>query len=376
MYLKTMNAVRKWMIFRPMLPDDRDVLVSGMITTSTGGKDPRLSAELTHLTCFLGGMVGMGAKIFGLEDDMEIAKKLTDGCVWAYEVTPTGIMPEFSTLVPCEDIHDCTWNQTAYYLALDPQGDSRDLQIEKYYENLKFRKEAEQKARIAAVEQAEKDLAAAKEALESAKDAVAAAEAAEAAELEDDEDIEDGEEAQETLKEGALTDTKQQPKETAKASVHEHGIDEEHEYRMEGQKATEQLGTQEPPAAGAPSTSKSYSKPSKRDMGLPGMTGEIDYKASLVDEGQRGDVPTEPKKESSKMQVVEPSKDTKPTPVDKIEEPTKTKSKSKGKGKKKATLAPDPLRPLSHKEYVEQRIEQSALPPGFFAIHDRRYILR
>ncbi|KAH8819521.1 glycosyl hydrolase family 47-domain-containing protein [Xylogone sp. PMI_703] len=354
MYIKTMNAVRKWMIYRPMLPDNNDILFSGQITTGYGGANPKLNAEVTHLTCFLGGMVGMGAKVFGLEDDMELAKKLTDGCVWAYDVTPTGIMPEFSTMVPCEDRNDCTWNQTAYYLALDPQGENRDKQVQKYLEDLEFRKVEEKKARIEAVEQAEKDLSAAQAALKAAKEALAAAEAAEAA---DEEDTEEEEEDQtEDQTEEPENNTKQEPKEKAvdnKEQPEEKQDDEKRESEpltdddIHDKASTKKAKTTDETGA---SSGKAYAK---RDMELSGTTEDA-------------------------SEVEKSSEDVKPTTVDKSEEPTKTKSKGKGKGKGKipATLAPDPMRPLTHKEYVEQRLNQSALPPGFFNIHDRRYILR
>lgn len=351
MYIKTLNAVRKWMIYRPMLPDNDDILFSGMITTGYNGSNPKLTAEVTHLTCFLGGMVGMGAKVFGLEDDMELAKKLTDGCVWAYNVTPTGIMPEFSTLVPCKDRNDCTWNETAYHLAIDPQGEKRDQQVLKYLEDLELRKEEEKLSRAEAVERAEKDLKAAQEALKSAKEAVAAAEAAGPVEEEEGEDDED----EETAAEDSVKDAKQEPKEKA--------IDNQEKSASGEKKESE-------PPKGETSTSsgKAYAK---RDMELPGTTQDA----------EQNDVDTQKKKDTVKKdtsQVQIPSEDVKPTPVDKGEQPTKTTSKSKGKGKGKlpATLAPDPMRPLTHKEYVEQRLDQSALPPGFFNINDRRYILR
>jgi len=67
-----------------------------------------LTAEVEHLTCFIGGMIGMGAQIFGIDGDLELAKKLTDGCVWAYGATKTGIMPEGAIVLPCKSAEHCT----------------------------------------------------------------------------------------------------------------------------------------------------------------------------------------------------------------------------------------------------------------------------
>ncbi|RFU28407.1 hypothetical protein B7463_g7950, partial [Scytalidium lignicola] len=376
MYLKTLKAVRKWMIYRPMLPDNNDILFSGLISTGRNGSNPKLNPELTHLTCFLGGMVGMGAKVFGLEDDLEIAKKLTDGCVWAYDVTPTGIMPEFSTLIACEDRNECTWNETAYNLALDPMGESRDEQVQKYLENLEFRKEEEKRARIEAVKQAEKDLKEAKEALESAKGAVAAAEAAEAADEEEEEEGEGGEENRNDTKQESREDAEEnveKPKEPKEKKVTE---EKKPEPRTEDD-VRDSASVEKAKASDKTSSTTSDKSYAKRDMALEGTTQDYDDKDEVKGEGQRGNVDTQKKdttkKDTAQVQIP-PAEDVKPTPIDKTEQPTKTKSKGKEKNKQ-ATLAPDPMRPLTHKEYVKQRIDQG-LPPGFFAINDRRYILR
>jgi hypothetical protein len=54
-------------------------------------------------------MVGIGAKIFNRTDDLDVARKLVNGCIWAYDSMPTGIMPETFTAVSCNGVEDCTW---------------------------------------------------------------------------------------------------------------------------------------------------------------------------------------------------------------------------------------------------------------------------
>lgn len=121
------------MLYRPMVPDNRDILFSGAVTTKGfPEEDLRLIAEVEHLTCFIGGMIGMGAKIFDIESDLELAKKLANGCVWAYESMPSGIMPEGAIVMPCESSEHCTWNETAYFHLLDPMADERDKLVQQY----------------------------------------------------------------------------------------------------------------------------------------------------------------------------------------------------------------------------------------------------
>ncbi|KAI0438637.1 glycoside hydrolase family 47 protein [Xylaria telfairii] len=150
LHLKVSEAVKKWLLFRPMVPDDRDILFSAKLTTSGEPEtDANKQYEVTHLTCFIGGMFGMGGKIFEVPADVEIGKKLTEGCVWAYESTPTGIMPEGAHVLPCPDAKSCHWNQTLYEQTLDPAFESRDEQVEEY-------RKRKAKARIA-VEKAKEE---------------------------------------------------------------------------------------------------------------------------------------------------------------------------------------------------------------------------
>lgn len=152
MYEKAMSAAREYLLFQPMVKGNRDVrfLSTVMLPKNFASMDRGnwpYAYEGTHLACFAGGMFGVGAKLFGIDGDMDIAAKLTDGCVWAYESTTTGIMPEVFELIPCEKGKPCTWNETLYRDALDPQGEQRIRQAEKQYElRYQFAKDAENEA--------------------------------------------------------------------------------------------------------------------------------------------------------------------------------------------------------------------------------------
>jgi mannosyl-oligosaccharide alpha-1,2-mannosidase len=138
-----MDAVREKLIFRPMTKDGQDIRSIGMYSVGhyrvIGGKTPPPKATMvyegTHLTCFAGGMFAIGAKIFELPSDLEIATKLTNGCIWAYESTTTGIMPETFELVPCDSLTDCAWNETKWWDALDPDRKWREEQAMLFNEN-------------------------------------------------------------------------------------------------------------------------------------------------------------------------------------------------------------------------------------------------
>ena len=130
MYKMAADATKKHLLYRPMIPDEKRVILQSGLLIKTANEKPDRKASLrpegTHLTCFIGGMFAVGAKIFERKDDLDIAKKLTDGCVWAYEATNTGIMPETYLSTVCENMERCPWNETLWHEKLDPYGDERE----------------------------------------------------------------------------------------------------------------------------------------------------------------------------------------------------------------------------------------------------------
>ncbi|KAL9097539.1 MAG: hypothetical protein Q9165_000435 [Trypethelium subeluteriae] len=114
MYEGTIEAAKKHIFFRPLNEEDRDILISGTMRDVATSSE-RLDPEGQHLTCFVGGMVGIGAKIFNRPEELDTARRLTDGCIWSYEAMPTGIGPEIFRAVPCLDPSDCTFSLDRYY---------------------------------------------------------------------------------------------------------------------------------------------------------------------------------------------------------------------------------------------------------------------
>lgn len=112
MYATAINAIRGHLLFRAMTKDGSDVLFAG---DARGGGRTRLEYQAEHLKCYLGGTVGVGAKIFEQPDELSIARKLVDGCIWAYDLMPTGIMPEIFYVSACRDVEKCEWDEDKWY---------------------------------------------------------------------------------------------------------------------------------------------------------------------------------------------------------------------------------------------------------------------
>jgi mannosyl-oligosaccharide alpha-1,2-mannosidase len=114
LYENFIVTAKKHVFYRPMTPENHDILFSGSVGVNDK-KEVSRDAEAQHLACFTGGMVGIGSKIFDRPEDLDTARKLVAGCTWAYESMESGIMPEKFHLIACENAYDCPWDENKWY---------------------------------------------------------------------------------------------------------------------------------------------------------------------------------------------------------------------------------------------------------------------
>ncbi|KAF9890908.1 hypothetical protein FE257_005484 [Aspergillus nanangensis] len=115
MYDAAMDPIKKRLLFRAMTRDGKEVYFPGNIQATLSPGRETLEPQVEHLKCFLGGTVGIGAKVFDRPDELSIARKLTDGCIWGYDIMPTGIMPEIMYISPCKHLESCPWEEKKWY---------------------------------------------------------------------------------------------------------------------------------------------------------------------------------------------------------------------------------------------------------------------
>lgn len=116
MYEDAIEAIKSKLLFRAMTKDEnKQILFTANVRGLKGGVLHGVEYVQDHLKCFLGGMVGLASKIFNRAEDLAIARGLTDGCIWAYDSMPTGIMPESLEVSPCADIDKCPWDEGKWY---------------------------------------------------------------------------------------------------------------------------------------------------------------------------------------------------------------------------------------------------------------------
>lgn len=122
MYLAMNEATRDKLLYRPYMrklkeTDDpekivgsqndpflKDALLIGSQAKSLRGSNFNFESEMTHLACYAGGMFALGGKVLGRSDDVQLGKRLTKGCIWAYHETLSGVMPETFRAVVCDNM--------------------------------------------------------------------------------------------------------------------------------------------------------------------------------------------------------------------------------------------------------------------------------
>ncbi|WDK11600.1 glycosyl hydrolase family 47 [Colletotrichum graminicola] len=99
-------------LFRPMTPGKEDILIAGQAHSRKSGIEHEPQGQ--HLVCFMGGLMALGGKLFNHPDQLALARKLVDGCIYTYRVFPHGIMPETFYMVPCPTKEECEWDESLW----------------------------------------------------------------------------------------------------------------------------------------------------------------------------------------------------------------------------------------------------------------------
>lgn len=116
MWKAASKQIESHLLFRAFIPhaDQIGVIFSGIGTRAPNVNETMLETRTEHLACFAGGMFAMASRIFNEPADFHIGEQITNGCAWAYHNSPTGIMPESFTALPCstDDGTQCEWSDS------------------------------------------------------------------------------------------------------------------------------------------------------------------------------------------------------------------------------------------------------------------------
>ncbi|OLN85583.1 Mannosyl-oligosaccharide alpha-1,2-mannosidase [Colletotrichum chlorophyti] len=110
----SLDVIDKHVLFRPILPNKTDILVPGNVFAHVNSVD--LTPEAQHLGCFAGAMYALAGKLLKRDSYVATGEKISRGCAWAYQVFPTGIMPEIMTFYPCDKPNHgpCEWDSATH----------------------------------------------------------------------------------------------------------------------------------------------------------------------------------------------------------------------------------------------------------------------
>jgi mannosyl-oligosaccharide alpha-1,2-mannosidase len=108
------ETAKKHLFFRPMVPDNADILISGNVNIQADGS-PLLDPESEHLACFIGGTVALAGRLLSSPENVATGARLARGCAYAYAAFQTGMMPERFNMIPCSDPANCPWNEKTWF---------------------------------------------------------------------------------------------------------------------------------------------------------------------------------------------------------------------------------------------------------------------
>lgn len=114
MYERFTRTAASHSLFRPLNAEGKDILLPGSVrvtTTQNEKQRTKLEGQVNYRGCFAGGLFAMGGQLFNIPAHRQIANKLVDGCIWAHEIMPMGIMPERLDIIPCASQWKCPWNK-------------------------------------------------------------------------------------------------------------------------------------------------------------------------------------------------------------------------------------------------------------------------
>lgn len=108
-----METADRHLFFRPMLPGEDDVLMSGNVDVDASGPQP-VDPESEHLTCFIGGLWALAGRLFDEPRYVELGAKLTRGHIYTYRAMPTGMGPERFNMAKCASRASCPWSEETW----------------------------------------------------------------------------------------------------------------------------------------------------------------------------------------------------------------------------------------------------------------------
>ena len=117
MYARALGPIKEHLLFRPMTPKNADILFAGTVKIFRRNQN-ELYSQMQHLSCFAGGMVALASRLFSQPSDIDVARKLVDGCIWASNIAETGIMPDSFYAIECAHANDCTWDEHAWGMGM------------------------------------------------------------------------------------------------------------------------------------------------------------------------------------------------------------------------------------------------------------------
>ena len=117
---KAISAITTKLLFRPLIGGSPDVLMLGERILDHNASwwrsdktvfEPRVSRS----SCSVAAMLALASRTLNRPEDLETARKLTEGCIWAHDTSRSGLMPADFTVMACADRAHCKWELDEFH---------------------------------------------------------------------------------------------------------------------------------------------------------------------------------------------------------------------------------------------------------------------
>ncbi|KAK7985340.1 glycosyl hydrolase family 47 [Apiospora saccharicola] len=110
MYRDAMDAVTKHLLFRPMTPDEDDILFTGSVYVSSQN-GPELDAEGQHLGCFVGACSAWAESCSTFPNTPRLQRKSPGAALGRTRPSPLASCPRPSPCTPARAWESCAWDE-------------------------------------------------------------------------------------------------------------------------------------------------------------------------------------------------------------------------------------------------------------------------
>jgi hypothetical protein len=124
MYIQALEIAKRRLFFAPMTNTNKDFVFTTLLRLDYPAMSQwpaRRQQSIWQRDCSLGGILATGSRLFNRTEDLDVARRMIDGCLWAYKSTRSGLMAPWMEVASCgPGMKKCEWDESVWRDAVLP----------------------------------------------------------------------------------------------------------------------------------------------------------------------------------------------------------------------------------------------------------------